>query len=104
MKIFALFALLILTSCSSKVGYHPQVTNNVSQEKYESDRQYCMKFATYQVGENNNALIGGVFGVVGSAISASSQSETLEERNKKLISFIDQCMTAKGYDVIKDKD
>lgn len=104
MKKLSFLFVLALFGCASKIGYHPKVEGNPDEDKYERDRQICMRKANSDVAAPNYGVAGGTFGLAGIAVANAYESRSEDEINAELVASIDACMTSRGYKVTKLKD
>lgn len=85
-------------------SYHPQMSKPVTnQVKYESDRQECLQQAKSRqfkaIDENQGKTLAiGTFGLVGYAMVSAGQED---DYSKAPTTMVDECMTLKGYPVVK---
>lgn len=103
-KLQLLMVLLALSGCVGK--YHPElVTPAEDADKYEADRRQCVYAAqklTHEADTKYRArnMLGVGFGAIG-ILAGRSIQPTEEKYAKSSRQMVDECMTERGYDLVK---
>lgn len=98
-------AALILSACGDVNNYRPQVVSSPAKSNYERDVAKCVsvgqekhKKAAEAYASSGNALWSGAFGLAGSAVGSQVGSA---DYNKSTYDFINECLEAKGYKLVR---
>ncbi len=107
-KISFLLFIITLPGCADMSSYHPQLSEQPKNAaKYESDRMICVaqsrerqKKAVSDYQSSGRWLMSGAFGLAGGAVDKATASSDADY-NKTPMQMADECMSAKGYKVVK---